>query len=461
MRPVWPNPAIIRLMQHPYGDIPELTNLEAGRGIVRIPVEQDVPFTPRVRALVDTPDFQRLRHITQLGLVSRVYPGATHSRFEHALGVFHNSLRYVWQLGRDERFCDIVDRHTAEVLLVAALLHDLGHWPYCHPIEDMKLPGLPPHEAFAAEFLADGSPLAVVLERDWQIAPDEVLDVLVASTDTPPLRLVRSILSGPIDIDKMDYLGRDSLHCGVPYGRHFDRNRLMNSLVTNEAGDGLAITAKGRTAAELMVFARYVMFSEVYWHHAVRSATSMFARAFYHLHENLDLETLFRLSETETIEVLRRRAGDGPCAGLLEGVFGTQRALYKRVAEFSFYEAPDLYGRLARKRFEWLVELSEQLAVEINRGGGPAAEPTDVLIDAPPPHREVGFDVEIYSPKTQSYRQLRDASPVIDALARTQFDDYVKRVRIFVHPRLGEQLDGSDVFSDYLERALATVESSS
>ncbi|HAA49045.1 MAG TPA: metal-dependent phosphohydrolase [Planctomycetaceae bacterium] len=446
-------------MQHPYGDIPELTNLEIGRGIVRIPVEQDVPFTPRVRALVDTPEFQRLRHITQLGLVSRVYPGATHTRFEHALGVFHNALRYVWQLGRDDRFCEIVDRHTAEVLLASALLHDLGHWPYCHPIEDMKLPGLPPHETFAAEFLGPDSPLAVVLQRDWNIQPHEILDVLVARTDTPAMRLVRSILSGPIDIDKMDYLGRDSLHCGVPYGRHFDRNRLMTSLVTNAAGDGLAISTKGRTAAELMVFARYVMFSEVYWHHAVRSATSMFARAFFHLHGKLDLEAFFRKSETETIDELRLQVGDGPCRGLLEGVFGTQRELYKRVAEFSFYEAPDLFQRLARKPYGWLVQLSEVLAEEVSGMVGTPVLPTQLLVDAPPPHREVEFDVEIYSPKTDSYRLLRDASPVIDALARTQFDDYVKRVRLFAHPDLARSLAGNEGFTECLERALDRVDS--
>jgi len=445
-------------MQHPYGDIPELTNLEAGRGIVRIPVEQDVPFTPRVRALVDTPEFQRLRQITQLGLVSRVYPGATHTRFEHALGVFHNALRYVWQLGRDPRFCETVDRHTVEVLMASALLHDLGHWPFCHPIEDLKLPGLPPHEVFAAEFLSDGSPLAIVLQRDWDIQPDEVLDVLMARTDTPAMRLVRSILSGPIDIDKMDYLGRDSLHCGVPYGRHFDRNRLMTSLVTNETGDGLAISTKGRTAAELMVFARYVMFSEVYWHHAVRSATSMFARAFFHLHDQLDLERFFRKSEAETIEELRRRAGDGPCSGLLEGVFGTQRELYKRVGEFSFYEAPELYRRLAHQPYDWLVGLSDALAEEISGRLDHAVAPTDLLIDAPPPHREIEFDVEIFSPKTGTYRHLREVSPVIDALARTQFDDYVKRVRLFAHPRLAAPLSDPDQFSECLERALERVE---
>ena len=224
---------------------------------------------------VDTAEFQRLRNITQLGLAGRIYPGATHTRFEHALGVFHNSLRYLWQLGKDERFAAIVTPHQAEVLMVAALLHDLGHWPFCHPIEDMALPQMPPHESFAREFIGPGTELGGILQSDWGIAPEEVLDVLVAKTSTASSRLRRSILSGPIDIDKMDYLARDSQHCGVPYGRHFDRHRLMNSLIVNAAGDGLAITSKGRTAAEMMVFARYVMFTEVYWHHAVRSATTM------------------------------------------------------------------------------------------------------------------------------------------------------------------------------------------
>ena len=158
----------------------------------------------------------------------------------------------------------MIDHHRVEVLLVSALLHDLGHWPFCHPIEDLSLPDLPPHEAYAAEYLRPERELAQVLQQEWNIKPEEVLDVLVARTDSPELRLLRSILSGPIDIDKMDYLERDSLHCGVPYGRHFDKNRLIQSLVLNEAGDGLAITQKGKTAAELMVFARYVMFSEVY-----------------------------------------------------------------------------------------------------------------------------------------------------------------------------------------------------
>lgn len=427
-------------MPHPLLRIPELLRLDAGQGIVRIPAEVDVPFTRRVQAIVDTAEFRRLSQITQLGLVSRVYPGAMHTRFEHALGVFHNALRYLWQLGKDKRFQDLIDPHSAEVLMAAALLHDLGHWPFCHPIEDMGLPELPPHEEFAAEFLSPNRELAEVLQTEWDIDPEEVLDVLVARTNNPRLRMLRSILSGPIDIDKMDYLERDSLHCGVPYGRNFDKNRLIQSLVVNEAGDGLAISSKGKTAAELMVFARYVMFSEVYWHHAVRSATCMFARAFFELRGGMDFRELFQMSEDQTILLLRARARGTPCEPLVEGVFGRKRCLYKRVVEASVMHNPELHARLARQPFDVLARSAAMLAERLGPQIGETLSPTDVLIDGPPRHREVEFKVDLYYAKEQKYRPLQEASPVVAALAHTQFDEYVKRVRIYAHPRCAKKL---------------------
>lgn len=445
-------------MRHPLLQIPELANLEAGRGLIRIPMEQDVPFTRRVRALVDTAEFQRLRGITQLGLASRVYPGATHTRFEHALGVFHNALRYLWQLGKDERFTAAVNAHSAEVLMVAALLHDLGHWPFCHPIEDMALDDIPSHEQFAEQFLSPSHEIADVLRTEWKIDASEVLDVLVPRTDSPALRLVRSVLSGPIDIDKMDYLDRDSLHAGVPYGRNFDRQRLMQSLVLNRDGDGLALNSKGKTAAEMMVFARYVMFSEVYWHHAVRSATCMFGRGFYALRGELDLNSFFQQSETETIRELLSRAKQTAAAPLFEGLFGPTRQLYKRVAEYSHYQSREIYERLARRPYSFLARcgerLAERLAVELSDG----CAPLDILIDAPPPHREVEIRVDIYFVKEDMYRPLHEVSPVVEALARRQFDDYVKRVRVFGHPRIAALLD-KNRFVNLLELALRDTES--
>jgi len=435
-------------------DIPELAELESGRAIVRIPLEQNVPLTPRVRTIIDTPEFQRLSEISQLGLVAKVYPGARHSRFEHALGVYHNALLYLRQLREDERFARQIDAATAELLIVSALLHDVGHWPFCHPIEDLGLEGLPPHEQFARSFLGEGTDLGRVLQTEWSIDPNTVVEVLAGNLDSPRLRLLRSILSGPIDIDKLDYLERDSVHCGVPYGRHFDKQRLIQSLVLNEAGDGLAITSKGKTAAELMVHSRYVMFSEVYWHHAVRSATSLFARAFHELRNRVDLPTLFHETDAGMIARLRQVAAGHPAAVCLDAVFGRRRRLYKRAAEFSHLNDVDVYNRLSRRPYRELVDCATRLAEKLGVALGQAVSPIQVLVDGPPPHREVEFAVDVFFPKENRYRPLRSVSPMIDALARTSFDEYVKRVRVFVAPELVAAIRSTDLAEDWWRAAV-------
>ena len=419
--------------------IPEVRGLSDRRHLVRIPQEVDVPLTPRVRQIIDTADFRRLAHVGQLGLVSLVYPAANHTRFEHSLGVYRLALLYLAQLANDERFAAAIRPADAELLIVAALVHDLGHWPFCHPIEDMHLADVPRHELFANSFLLEGE-IADALRDDWGIQPRDVVSLLSEKPRDARSRILHSILSGPIDVDKTDYLMRDSLHAGVPYGRNFDQQRLISSLCLNESGDGLAITEKGRTAAELMVFARYVMFSEVYWHHAVRAGTAMLQRAFYLLHRELDLDALFRLTEHPMILALQKSAGDGPAAELLSGLFGPKRQLYKRLAQYSYFQEREIYQRLARRPYPWLVSCTEELSTVLSRRLGSRVAPHEVLIDAPPVEREVEFDVEVYFPKENCYRPLGEVSPVVHTLAREQFDDYVKRVRVIVHPRLIEPL---------------------
>ncbi len=414
--------------------IPEVAGLDSFAGAVRISPELDVPLTPRVRRLVDAPEFRRLARIPQLGLVSLVYPAATHSRFEHSLGVYRLALLFLRHLSHDARFTGVVGRHDAELFIAAALLHDVGHWPFCHPIEDIRLPGVPKHEVFIREYLESGE-LAQVLRDDWAIEPSDVLALLAGEGESKSSRVLASLLSGPIDIDKLDYLMRDSIHAGVPYGRNFDQGRLVGSLCLNEAGDGLAITEKGKTAAEMMVFARYVMFSEVYWHHSVRSATAMLQRAFSLLHSELDLERLFRLSQDALIAALVER-GAGTAAGeLLDGLFGERRRLYKRLAQFSLYERRDVYERVARRPYDWLVACAEELASGLGAQTDRTIAPHEVLIDAPPVEKEVEFRIEVLHRKEGRYRLLEEVSPVVRTLAREQFDDYVKRVRVFVHPK--------------------------
>ncbi|PQO42129.1 HD domain-containing protein [Blastopirellula marina] len=422
-------------------DIPEVVGLQSRSDIIRIPPELDVPLTPRVRHLVDTAEFRRLVHISQLGLVSLVFPAAHHSRFEHSLGVYRMMLLYLQRLAHVPAFSEQIETKDAELMIVAALLHDLGHWPFCHPIEDMRLTGVPQHELFANSFLLEGE-VADCLREDWQINPRDVVSFLSEKGRTSKLKLMQSIISGPIDVDKLDYLQRDSLHAGVPYGRHFDQQRLIASLSVNKDGDRLALTSKGRTAAEMMVFARYVMFSEVYWHHAVRSATAMLQRAFFMLRPQLELDSLFRLTERPMIDAMLDTAGNGPASDLLAGLFGPTRKLYKRLFEYSFFDRPELFHQIARRPYDWLVDLSDQFATTLSRHLARRVAPHEILIDAPPVKLEVQFNIDVHEVKAGTYRSLGDVSPMVETLAKRQFDDYVKKVRIFVHPRLQDAIEG-------------------
>jgi HD superfamily phosphohydrolase len=436
--------------------LPEIRALDSRKHLVRIPHECDVPLTDRVRQLLDAPEMRRLARISQLGLCSLVYPGACHSRLEHSLGVYRNALTYLKQLAADERFTAIVRPEDGEMFVAAALLHDLGHWPFCHAIEDMALAGVPSHELFANSFLLEGE-IADTLRDDWNVQPRDVTSLLSEKPRDTRQRILKSMLSGPIDIDKMDYLVRDSLHAGVPYGRNFDQQRLVGSLGMNEAGDGLAISHKGRTAAEMMVFSRYVMFSEVYWHHAVRSATAMLQRAFYLLHRDLDLDQLFRLTDQPFVEQLVAVAEGQPAAELLVGLFGPTRRLYKRLAEFSHFQERQWYERIARQPYPWLVTASEAFAAAASRQIGRRIAPHEILFDAPPIKREIEFAVQVFFPKERLYRTLAEVSPAVHALATKQFDDYVKRVRIFAHPAIAIELSNLGEIDKLMDETLSSV----
>jgi HD superfamily phosphohydrolase len=416
-------------------DIPEIGGRRGAVGMVRIPPGVNVPLTNRVRRLIDTAAFRRLAHISQLGLVSLVYPAANHSRQEHSLGVFLAAIEYLDQLANDDRFAALVTPSGAELFLAAALLHDVGHWSFGHPIEDLRLPGFPTHEEFARQFIVAGE-VADILDDEWNLDPSVVASLVAGDATDRMQRILRSMLSGPIDVDKIDYLMRDSVHAGVPYGRHFDRRRLIGSLCLNEAGDGLAITDKGKTAAEMMVFARYVMFSEVYWHHAVRSATAMLQRAIFLLKDALAPHELLMLTERPMVDSLLATAADGPAGDLLDGIFGPKRKLYKRLTQYSYFEEVAIYRRLARRPYAEHVRIAEQIAAMLSTALRREVSPHEVLVDAPPAELEVDFDVEVYFSKPGRYRRLGDISPVVRTLAQQQFDDYVKRVRIFVAPRI-------------------------
>ncbi len=230
------------------------------------------------------------------------------------------------------------------------------------------------------------------------------------------------------------------MHAGVPYGRNFDWQRLISSFCLDRDGQSLAITDKGRTAAEMLVFARYIMFSEVYWHHAVRAATAMLQRAFYELHEFIDLSQLFESTDVELVELLYRASRGRPTAPLIEGLFGPRRILYKRWLEFSCFSDEVNYRRFAQQPYFDLLIASDRLAERLSQQLHREIPSQSVLLDAPPADLEIQFDLDVRTGDDGKFRKLAQLSPVVNTLATHQFDDYVKKVRVFVASDIRDEL---------------------
>ncbi|HEY6783935.1 MAG TPA: HD domain-containing protein [Gemmatimonadales bacterium] len=236
--------------------------------VVRDPLWNNIRLEQDALTVVDTPAVQRLRYVRQLGHAFLVYPGATHSRFEHCLGAYHLARRALEHLSHGDA---AVHPRDATAVRLAALLHDIGHYPFSHALEEA---GLPKHEALARRHLTGGQ-LGEVLGK---IGVDpEILLSLIQGRGTVPLA---GMVAGSLDVDKLDYLSRDAWMCGVPYGV-IDVDRLLSSLtIVEQSGrPTLALHEKGLAALESLLFAKYQMYRTVYWHHAVRSATVMFKRA--------------------------------------------------------------------------------------------------------------------------------------------------------------------------------------
>ena len=232
---------------------------------VRDPIHGFVYREPEERDVMDTCIFQRLRRLRQLALASLVYPGATHSRFEHSLGAFHLAVKIASALD--------VDPSETRLLKLAALLHDIGHGPFSHVAEpilkrhsDKKKLGAQVAESKVHELIS------------WQIiSTDKELARLISDKHREQIvgllkgtwghSYLQEIVSGPVDADKQDYLLRDSLFSGVKYGV-YDQERLSNTLVIHDDNDDkfLAISIDGMHALEQFVLAKYYMTTQVYRH---------------------------------------------------------------------------------------------------------------------------------------------------------------------------------------------------
>ena len=245
---------------------------------IRDPVHGFIYRSSVEEAIIDTPLFQRLRKIKQLALASLVYPGALHTRFDHSLGVMHLANKLANRLLDDEE--------TKRIVRFAALLHDVGHGPFSHVSEsivdrfyDREKVILPSHTEKIHEIITynlilyDDDLSKLLSERDRQ----QIVGLLKGEWGE---RLLKDIISGPLDADKQDYLLRDSYFCGVKYGV-YDSERLIDTLDVQKDMDerSLAVSIDGVHTLEQFVLAKYYMTTQVYRHKIRLITDSMIIRA--------------------------------------------------------------------------------------------------------------------------------------------------------------------------------------
>lgn len=218
-----------------------------------------------IAALVDSAEFQRLRRIRQLGLAHFAYQAAEHSRFAHSLGAFHLATRTLAKL----RVTYDISNDDWTAVRVAALLHDTGHGPFSHVIEPVL--GFH-HEDFTVETILSEETEVGRLLRQYSAELPERAAAIIRGTFRP--MALAQLVSSQLDVDRMDYLLRDSLMTGVKYGV-YDLEWIIKSLEINEADDQLYVSARGIYAVEDYLQARYYMFRQVYFHRTLRAAESI------------------------------------------------------------------------------------------------------------------------------------------------------------------------------------------
>jgi HD superfamily phosphohydrolase len=348
--------------------------------IVRDPLWKNVRLDDTARRLVDSAPFQRLRYVRQLGLAHLVYPGATHTRFEHALGAYHLASLTVSLLAEGGSLRE-VDPAELQIVRAAALLHDIGHYPFSHALEEI---GAPHHEEVARPLITTG-PIADILRGT--LAPDapERIMAIVRGDSISPLQ---GLISGSLDLDKLDYLRRDAFMCGVPYGE-IDVERLLSSIAVVRDPDTRTLTIgvaeKALSALESLLFAKYQMYRNVYWHHTVRSATALYKRVVSDAigRGALRAEELAAYGDEGLLSELKRRAP----SPLLDAL--AARRLHKRAIQCPAAELPPGAGEWIAADHSLVVSVENRLAAE--RKLAPGA----ILLDYPAKTQMLGLDLPV------------------------------------------------------------------
>jgi len=352
--------------------------------------------------------------------------------------VYWNVLDYLRALDAFPAFHERFDEADYLAILLAGLLHDVGHYPFSHQLDN--LPEFPEHEALTIALIKGdlqlyGENLGNLIEDLFGIEPSRIAALLEPGKKmTGKLGLLRQIIDSPLDADKCDYLPRDSYFCGLDFGSAFDRTRLISNLLPDLDGEKMAIHEKGLVSAERLQLARYWMYRSVYWGHTVRSLISMLARACQNIEEvpeERDWYELLLTSNDQDMLSWLVTACDEAGRELIDMLM-IQRRPYKRLYTLSYNHDPETYRQLQRP------EVQRQVLERVKAWGRSHGEnwPDYYLIwDVPPTYKDKAWETFPVVLSDGSQTAIEKESPVVQALGPA-FLTGVRKIRLYYHPDL-------------------------
>jgi len=377
-------------------------------------------MTEKQAGLTESAPFMRLHRIMQLGPVYLVYPGASHTRASHSIGVYHIGRRLLQNLA-ERGASEWLTPEGVKSFLAACLLHDLGHFPYTHSLKELSLLS---HETLTGTIIleepfkslvgatgADPDFTAAIVDKEINAAGDELL-------------FYRKLLSGALDPDKLDYLNRDARYCGVPYGAQ-DVDFILSRLYPDKE-KGVNIDSRLIPNVESVLFSKYLMYRTVYWHKQVRAATAMVKKALINGLESgkLSGKDLYNLDDMSLFTLLGQKSGGSLVESVREG------KIYITAAEIS----PEQVNMAAIQAFSGRAQMEEKLAVELRREGLDI-KGEDIIIDIPEP---VSFETGLYVMDEKcSFSSSSSAfkEETVNAFIKTLYT-----IRIFINQKYKESL---------------------
>ena len=330
-------------------------------GEIKDPVHGYVYITQKEKTVIDSYPVQRLHRLRQLAGAEYVYPGANHTRFEHSVGVMHLAGEVIG----NPNLSELLSEDQAEMVRIAALLHDVGHGPFSHVFEYLLTRDLDKTHEDLTTWIVNKSELKDIVSKAGY-NPQEVGKLAVGKLRKPKKAFLDQIISSAVDVDKQDFIVRDTHHTGAEYG-YIDIFRLIHTL---DVVDGnLAVEIGALSALESLLIARIESFKSIYFHRVGRAAQIMLATAMDKANEELGL-TRFKTPEQylamDDYTVYTMLKNCSKSKGIIKDL--ENRRLLKCAYEKTFYEKDTMISNIFSRenyRKQLRAEIAEEADVQM------------------------------------------------------------------------------------------------